>query len=322
MRRFGYNCCPMAMKSLTAILSLAMLFQQTPAPRLQKVIVNVTDAQGRYILNLTDKDFNLEEDGAPQKIASFTPDSDAPISFGLLIDKSTSMRLPIYGQGQAASPAALLVGAGIGRAIVKLMKPQDEFMLMTFDESLQVKQNFTQDHKKIENELYKLHYVGGATHLYESVLKSLERMKKAKHRRRALIVITDAYDTSGKQLEDFRDRIAGEEIQVFMCGLRSVLENVTDPQAEPLFQLVLRTFSRTTGGLSMIVDVPDYQTISSIEGLIAFSRIIALELRGQYTLGYYSDKSGPEYLRPVRVRLNHPGLNVRVRRESDEAPKK
>src|SRR5262245_41357933 len=230
------------MRSLVAILSLLMTLQQAPAPpHLQKVVLNVTDMQGRYIQNLTANDFAIEEDGATQKIVNFDPDSETPISFGLLIDKSTSMRLPIYGRGQAASPAALLVAAGIGRAMVRLMRPQDEFMLMTFDESVQVKQNFTQDHKKIENELYKLHFVGGATHLYDSVVKALERMKKARHARRALLVITDAYDTSGKQLEDFRLKISEQEIQVFVCGLRAVLENVTDPKAEPLFQLVLST---------------------------------------------------------------------------------
>jgi hypothetical protein len=77
---------------------------------------------------------------------------------------------------------------------------------------------------------------------------AFERMKKAKHRRRALIVITDAYDTGGKQLEDFREKVSGEEIQVFMCGLRSVLENVTDQQAEPLFQLVYEPFHATPAG--------------------------------------------------------------------------
>ena len=186
-----------------------------------------------------------------------------------------------------------------------------------------MKQNFTEDHKKIDNELYKLHYVGGATHLYESVLKALDRMKKAKHRRRALLVITDAYDTSGKPLEDFRYKISSEEIQVFVCGLRAVLENVTDPQAEPLFQLVLKTFSRDTGGLSMIVDVPDYQTTSTIEGLIGFARIVAMELRGQYTLGYYSDKTGSLASLQIRVRANLPDLRVRIRRDAEQpAPKR
>ena len=307
------------MRTLAAIVSLLAVLQQPSASqRLQRIVVNVTDAQGRYMVDMKDKNFVIEEDGVAQPIVSFTPDSDTPISFGLLIDTSTSMRLPLYSDGKAAAPAALLVGAGIGRAIVKLMKPQDEFMLMTFDEGIQVKQNFTQDRKKIQDELYKLHQVGGATNLYESVLKSLEKMKKAKHRRRALIVITDAYDTSGKRLDDFRDKISAEEIQVFTCGLRAALENVNDPQAEPLFQLVLRSFSRETGGLSMIVDVPDYQTDSTVEGLIGFSRIIALELRGQYTLGYYTDKTGPIASRQIRVKTDYPSLRVRIRRDAEE----
>jgi uncharacterized protein with von Willebrand factor type A (vWA) domain len=108
------------------------------------------------------------------------------------------MRLPLYVEGQQYVPAALIVATRIGRAVVKLMRPDDEFILMTFDEKLQVKQNFTQDRKKVEDQLEKLREVGNATHLYENVVTALERMKKSKFQRRALIVITDAYDTSGK----------------------------------------------------------------------------------------------------------------------------
>jgi hypothetical protein len=127
--------------------------------------------------------------------------SDTPISLGLLIDKSLSMRLPLYVEGKQPVPAAILAANRIGRAVVKLMKPQDEFLLMTFDEKLQVRQNFTQDRKKIEDQLQKLNEVGNATHLYENVVNALEKMKKAKYKRRALLVITDAYDTSGKNLK-------------------------------------------------------------------------------------------------------------------------
>jgi hypothetical protein len=98
--------------------------------------------------------------------------------------------------------------------------------------------------------------VGNATHLYESVVTALERMKKSRYRRRALIVITDAYDTSGKQLDDLRPQIAEQEIQVFTWGLRAVYEQVPDPTAEPLFQFVLRMLS-ADGGRSVIVDLPE-----------------------------------------------------------------
>ena len=54
-----------AMRFLAAILSVLMALEQGPAQqRLQKLVLNVTDARGRYILNMTEKDFIVEEDGA------------------------------------------------------------------------------------------------------------------------------------------------------------------------------------------------------------------------------------------------------------------
>lgn len=310
------------MKSLAALLGLAAILQQAPVhpstPRPQKLVINVMDTSGRYILNLKQQDFIVEENGKEQKITGFVEGSETPISLGILIDKSLSMRLPLYVDGKQYVPAAVLAANRIGRAVVKLMKPEDEFLLMTFDEKVQVKQNFTQDRKKIEDQLQKLNEVGNATHLYESVITALDKMKKAKYKRRALVVITDAYDTSGKELENLRAKIAEHEIQVFTCGFRSVYEDVPNPNAEPLFQLVLRVLSGDTGGLSIVVDLPELQNTSTIEGLIGFSQIIALELRGQYTLTYNTDQTGSLASRFVRVRSPLPQLRIRLRRDADE----
>src|SRR4030095_4793772 len=186
------------MKSLIALASLVAMLQQAPVQpagtHAQKLVVNVNDAAGRFILDLGPQDFTVEEGGVEQKITNFKEGSDSPVSLGILVDKSISMRMPVYVQGKDYVPAALIAGKRIGLALVKLMRPDDEFILMTFDEKLQVKQNFTQDRKKIEDQLDKLRDVGNNTHLYESVANALERMKKSKYPRRALIVITDAYD--------------------------------------------------------------------------------------------------------------------------------
>src|SRR5262245_6740557 len=248
------------MKLLAALISLVALIQQPPTPpaptHVQKIVVNVTDNSGRFVVNLKPEDFIVEENGKTQKVVDFMEGSDTPISLGILIDKSTSMRLPLYTEGREYVPAALFAAARLGRAAVNLMKPQAEFILMTFDEKVQVKENVTQDRKKIDDQLTKLREVGNATHLYDSIVTALDRMKKSRYRRRALIVITDTYDTSGKQLEDLRPKIAEQEIQVFTCGLRAVYDEVPDPTAEPLFQLVLRVLSADTGGLSLVVDLP------------------------------------------------------------------
>ena len=310
------------MKSLAVLLSLAAILQQAPVQpkpqRAQKLVINVSDPQGRFILNLRQQDFIVEENGVEQKITGFMEGSDTPISLGILIDKSMSMRLPLYTEGKQYVPAAILAANRIGRAVVKLMKQGDEFLLMTFDEKVQVKQNFTEDRKKMEDQLQKLNEVGNATHLYESVITALEKMKKAKYKRRGLVVITDAYDTSGKELENLRARISEQEIQVFTCGFRSVYEDVPNPNAEPLFQLVLRVLSGDTGGLSMVVDLPELQNTPAIEGLIGFSQIIALELRGQYTLTYNTDQTGSLASRFVRVRSPLPQLRIRLRRDAEE----
>jgi Ca-activated chloride channel family protein len=307
-------------------MSLIAVLQQPPvqpAPmRAQKLVLNINDNAGRFIMNMRPEDLVVEEDGKQQKLTSFIADSDIPVSLGILIDKSMSMRLPLRVEGKEQIPAAILAATGVARAVVKLMKPQDEFMVMTFDEKVQVKMNFTQDRKKVEDQLYKLNVVGDATHLYSSVLDAIDKMKKAKYRRRALIVITDAYDTSGKQLEDIRSALGEQEIQVFTCGLRAVFDDVPDPTAEPLFRLVLRTLSADTGGLSMIIDVPELQTTSSVEGIIGFAQIIALEMRGQYTLTYNTDKIGSLASRFVRVRApNHPQLRIRLRRDAEDPVK-
>jgi len=304
-------------------MSLIAVLQQAPVQpaqmRVQKIVLNVNDSKGRFIMNLKPEDLIVEEGGKPQKITGFVADSDVPVSLGILIDKSMSMRLPLRVEGKETVPAAILAATGVARAVVRLMRPQDEFQIMTFDEKVQVKMNFTQDRKKVEDQLYKLNVVGDATHLYDSVLSAIDKMGKAKYRRKALIVITDAYDTSGKQLEDIRSQLGDQEIQVFTCGLRSVFEEVPDPTAEPLFQLVLRTLSADTGGLSMIIDVPELKSNSSVEGIIGFAQIIALELRGQYTLTYNTDQTGSLASRFVRVRApNHPELRIRLRRDAED----
>ena len=302
------------------------MLQQAPvqpaaAPHVQKLVINVTDNAGRFIVGLKPTDFIVEEGGVQQQLTGFIEGSDNAISLGLLVDKSTSMRLPLYVEGRQYVPAALLAATRIGKAVVKLMRPDDEFILMTFDEKLQVKQNFTQDRKKIEDQLDKLREVGNATHLYENVVSALERMKKSKFKRRAIILITDAYDTSGKQLEELRPKIAEQEVQVFTCGLRAVFDQVPDPAAEPLFQLVLRALSIDTGGLSVAVDLPELQNTRMADALITFSRILTMELRGQYTLSYNTDKSGPLASRFVRVRSTRPELRVRLRRDNDTEDK-
>src|SRR5207237_1069154 len=159
-------------------------------------------------------DFVVEENGVRQEIADFSQDSEVPLSIGILIDKSASMRLPLAVQGKDRVSAALLAADGAARVLVRLMKPQDEFLLMTFDDDLHVKQGYTADHKKVTELLNKNNVVGGSTHLYHAVVNALKQTKKGKNRKRALVVITDVHDTSGDKLDELKASLHDSEIPV------------------------------------------------------------------------------------------------------------
>jgi VWFA-related protein len=307
------------MRTFAVIVSLLALLQQAPvAPQSQKIAVTVTDKDGRFVPNLRPEDFVVEEDGVRQEIASFSLDSETPVSLGVLIDRSTSMRLPLVVAGKTPVPAALLAATGTARALVRMMKPQDEFLLMTFDDDLNVRQNFTQDQKKLTDLLYKMNTVGGATHLYDSISKALQRMEKAKYKKRALIVITDVHDTSGHSYEDLLSSLRQHEIGIYTFGMRIVSDDTLpgDP-LEALVGEVLEKVALNSGGNSLVVDVAELRTDETIQRMILFVQSIAAALRGQYTISYNSDKPGSLANRVIRVRTSNPEHRVRINREQD-----
>jgi|GEM_PF-1116747 len=318
----------------TCLLTVVLVLQSAPSQKdpalkdpangtLQQIVVTVIDGNGRYVRDLKADDFVLEENGMRQQIASFAQDSDVPISLGILIDKSASMRLPLAVQGKEKVSAALLAADGAARVLVKLMKPQDEFLLMVFDEGLKVKQSFTTDQKKIVDLLYKNNQVGGSTHLYHAVSEALKQTKKAKNRKRALVVITDVHDTSGDKLDELKASLRDGEVPVYTFGMRWDAWGLPgeDP-TEPTFEVaVLRELAVDSGGRSMIVDIPDLTTDFTVVRMIAFVQDIAAELRGQYTLKYHSTASGTDAEKAVRIRAVSPEYQVRFRRDNSEPVK-
>jgi VWFA-related protein len=286
---------------------------------LQTLILTVTNNAGQYVQNLKQEDFILEENGVQQQLATFTAGSDVPVSLGILIDTSASMRLPVAVQGREKVPAALLAADGAARVVVRLSKLQDEYLVMTFDEGLRVKQSFTSDQKKVNEALNKNTTVGGATHLYRAVGEALKEVrKKAKHRTRALVVITDVHDTSGDKIDELLSTVRGQETPVYTFGMRWDAWGVPGEDAEPgkasYEEAVLNMMATDSGGHSMVVDIPDLLSDYTIVRMIDFVDRISSELRGQYTLSYYSTTPGPAAGKVIRVRSPASDYQVRLRR--------
>lgn len=308
------------------LLSLVVVIQSAPVPQakepangtMTQVVVSALDNQGRYVSGLKAEDFVVEENGVRQDLAKFSSDSEVPLSIGILIDKSASMRLPLAVQGKEKVSAALLAADGAARVLVKLMKPQDEFMFMTFDDGMKVKQSFTTDHKKITELLNKNNMVGGSTHLYHAISEALKQTKKGKNRKRALVVITDVHDTSGDKMDELKASLHDEEVPVYTFGMRWDAWGLPgeDPAAPTFEVTVLRELAVDSGGRSMVVDIPDLTSDFTVERMIGFVETIAAELRGQYTLGYYSTTPGPDAEKALRIRPVSPDLQVRFRRDN------
>jgi len=312
------------MKALVLMLATAATLSQTfaaPQGPSQTLAISVTNAEGLYVPNLKAEDLIVEEDGVRQEVTKFTADPDLPISVGILIDTSTSMRLPVTMQGREKVPAALLAADGAARVVLKLTKPDDEYLIMTFNDKFSVKQSFTSDEKKVADLLYKNNTVGGATHLYSAVREALKEIKKkAKNSRRALIVLTDVHDTSGDKVEDLQATIREMEIPVYTFGMRWDPWGVPGEDAEPgksnYEEAVLRMMAVESAGHSMVVDIPDLLSDYMVNRMISFVQLLGVELRGQYLISYAT--SAGSGAKAIRVRATSPNYQVRFRRESTE----
>jgi len=311
------------MKFLALLLTAAALAQAPSQDRqLQTLILTVNNKAGQFVTNMKQEDFIVEEDGARQEVSKFTA-AQEPLSLGILIDTSASMRLPVAVQGKEKVAAALLAADGAARVVVKLTQPQDEFLFMTFSDDFKVKQSFNSDKKKVTDLLYKDTTVGGSTHLYHAVGEALKEIrKKAKNNKRALIVLTDVHDTSGDKIEDLQSIVHEQEIPVYTFGMRwdpwGVPGETATPGKATYEEAVLTMIAADSGGHSMIVDIPDLLSDFTIDRMIAFVQLIELELRGQYALSYYSSTPGSAAGKVVRVRTVYPDLEVRYRRLAAE----
>jgi hypothetical protein len=321
------------MRLIATIVSLASFLLQTTSHtdvHIQQMVLTVTDNSEQFVGGLRAQDFVIQENGERKGVARFLADSDTPVSVGVLIDTSLSMATSDGGLREPRWSAAI----GATRALLHLLKPQDEFMLMTFNSSMTVVQGFTTGQNKIESLLREIRPDGYGTDLFGSVDKALKEVKNAHNRRRGLVVITDAEDNEGFSLTTLRSSIYTQELPVFTFALRPKYAMAAGgfggrgltgrggfggaPPATPTVTAALDTLSGEDKRRFLMLNVERLQDASTPGQIVQFVYNIVVELRGQYTLGYYSDVSGPVWERVIRVQTIPSGLHVHIRRETME----
>src|SRR5215471_7262802 len=202
------------------LLAGSLLAQQMRVDvRLVNVIPTVTDTHGRYYSNLTAGSFVVEEDVKRQEISHFGQDIDVPVSVGILLDTSGSMDRKIRTAVEAVE------------RFVRRIHQDDEIFLITFSGQAVLRQDFTGDRDKLSQALRRINATGG-TALYDALGEGLNKLRSARHSKRALLVITDGQDTaSTTKLDQVLQSIRAAELLVYPIGI-SPLTYAANPRSE------------------------------------------------------------------------------------------
>ncbi len=260
---------------------------------MQEVVLHATvlDDKQRIITDLNKNAFTIFEDGKPQNITSFRHE-DVPISLGIVIDNSGSMR----------EKRAKVVKAAIN--LVRASNPQDEVFVVNFSDEYYLDQPFTSKINLLQTALEKYETRGG-TALYDAMVASADELKRhGKLQKKILFVVTDGEDDASREsLEQAVHRLQEENgPTVYSIGLLG-------EERQRRARRALQTISERTGGIAFFP-----RTLDEVD---AISSTVARDIRSQYTLVYKptTPKSVGGY-RTIRVEARasgHGKLTVRTR---------
>ena len=290
--------------------------QRSMIPRVDSSLVSVpaiiTDADGKYVNDLSNADFHVFDNNIEQKIESEIPPTD-PIDTVLMLDDSASTR-PAFEEMQRWA-----------LAFVDALRPQDRLMIVTFDNQIFVLSDFTGDREKLRGAIFQMRK-GESTRFYDALnLVSADRLQVTQGRR-AMVLFTDGVDTRSR-IADAVGALGGIErsnIPVFVirydtkagqpkvqhpAGYRPIIipDGVLDNSALYAFaDQYLSGLTEESGG-QIYQAKPD----DSSDGPVP---LILNELRHQYTLCFHPTSTTQEgSLRAIRVSVDRPGVTVRTR---------
>ncbi len=253
---------------------LALAQARSPAPpqdeipvftadtRLVVVHASVLDSKGKLITNLPQSAFKVLENGIEQPLKIFRRE-DVPVSMGIVIDNSGSMR----DKKTRVAAAAL--------DLVRASNPQDEVFIVNFNDDAYLDQAFTNDIKKLEEALDRLETKGG-TAMRDAVSMSIDYVKdKAKKDKKVLVIVTDGNDnTSNINLEELVRKSQQSDVLIYSIGILSEEE----PREARKARRALHDLAIASGGM-------DYYP-KDLEEVDKITPTVAHEIRNQYTLGY------------------------------------
>ena len=282
------------------IRSLLLLFVATCAPlaalQQQPVFrsgvdlvhfsVVVTDKEGTPITGLTADDFEIVEEGKPQKITQFAggdPENAPPLHLGFMIDLSGSMSEDIRDVRSAAIK------------FLDAVKRVEDITVVDFDTQIRIAQFMSDDPRLVEY-LREREPRGAWTALYDTIGVYLNKAAE-QNGEKILVMYTDGGDTRSSITQaQLLDLLKSSDVTVYSIGY---LEH--QGSARHTQQQVLHRLSVTTGGMAFFPG-----RLKDVDKM--YEKILG-EIAARYSLGYIStDRRMDGRWRDVKIRLTKPGL--------------
>ncbi len=294
------------------------------------VPASVLDRQGRFVPDLQQSDFRLEEDGVEQRIAFFNS-VETPFNVVLLIDTSMSTTPRRHEIRKAAV------------SFLDQLRPDDNVMVVTFDGSLRVLNKPTHDRAALSKAVEQISCCRAGTLLYSTVEVLLAKFFNRIHGKKALVVLSDGLDADyrvhcdscaelakGGQVSltgfpscdlmpcvtDKQNLHDAEESGVLIYPLQFTDPRDEDLKRKPKFANTIKIFDTADQYMRQLAERTGGRFYSAIkaEPLEPVFTSIAEELRHQYSLGYYpANKPQPGERRAIKVRVSRPDVVVRAR---------
>jgi Ca-activated chloride channel homolog len=259
--------------------------------RLVILHTTVMDRSGHLVTDLPKTAFTVLENGIQQPISSFKRE-DVPVSLGLVIDNSGSMR-----DKRAKVEAAAL-------ALVKDSNKDDEIFIVNFNDEAFLdnphNKDFTNNVKELEEALTRIDSRGG-TAMRDAVRMSIDHLKeKAKKPKRVLVVVTDGNDNSSViTLEKLVKDAQQAEVVIYAIGLLSDEERREAKRAER----ALNDLAQATGGETFVP-----KELAEVDKI---AHTVARDIRNQYTIGYSPTNTAMDgTFRTIKVNVNGAGKPV------------
>jgi VWFA-related protein len=224
----------------------------------------VLDDRGKFVDGLKEENFRVFEDKAEQKLSVFKRE-DVPVSMGLVVDNSGSMR----DKRPRVNEAAL--------TLVQASNPQDESFVVNFNDDyyLDLDKDFTSSIPELKEALERID-ARGSTALYDAIIGSIDHLKKGHRDKKVLLVVTDGMDNvSRNSLEKTIHEVQKANVVIYSIGLFSDEKGSDRKKA----MRALKDISTASGGVAFFPE--------NVDDVHSICDQVARDIRNQYTLGYY-----------------------------------